>query len=965
VILALLGWSVSAQVVFNGLALGLGYAVISAGVVLIYRSSGIVNFAQAAMGAFGVAAFVVLFQNYDVPYALAASAGVAGAAALGVLTELAVVRRLFDGSRVVLLIATVGVAQLIALLILEVLPDARGGIIPTAIDSAWAEIRINGSLSVGPRQTSLIILVTPVLVALGWFLSRSRMGLHIRAVADNPDNARLSGVSPRRVSTLVWGLAAAFAAYTQIAMAPIVTRSADELAGVSSVGLLLRALIIAMAARMRSIPVVVLGGLVLGALESVVSVNLNRDVGVFNVFLFVGVLAMVLLLSRTGARHDPAFAIGVRRTAVPSAFDGVWWARRLPALGLVALLVPALLVPLVASKPSQLLVWTELVVVAMIALSLSLLTGWAGQLSLGQLAFAGVGGLSMLALTRGQPLGIGLPFVGHLTTVTIHLQWLPSLIVATGIGVVFSVLVGLPALRIRGLFLAVTTLAFGYMATSWMFARHFWSGGRFSIASASRERPVLLGVDLTSPTAYYYCCLAVLVAIVGVVSHLRRTGTGRTMIAVRDNEEMTSAATVSPTRAKLTAFAVSGGIAALAGALYAFLLPGFVATGDESPFSPTASLRLVAIAIIGGIGTVAGPILGAIWVIGLPAAFGASDTASLLSANVGLLVLLLYSPGGLIQVVHRARDAILRRIATRAGPGDRTADRARALTLAERRVPVPAAGTPWLATRAVSVSFGGLHAVKGVSIEVGADELVGLIGTNGAGKSTLMDAISGFARHTGAIELLGNDVSGQPAHARHGAGLGRGFQDAALFPNLTARETVLVALEARRRSLLVPSLLGIPPAPAWERAKRREADEILDFLGLGPNVDTFVADLSTGTRRAVELACLLATDAKVLLLDEPTAGMSQRETEAFAPLIDQVRRDLGAAAIVIEHDMPLIMAISDRVYCLEAGRVIAEGTPEAVRSDPAVITSYLGTDPRAITRSNQAGGAGRRLTRRP
>ena len=220
-----------------------------------------------------------------------------------------------------------------------------------------------------------------------------------------------------------------------------------------------------------------------------------------------------------------------------------------------------------------------------------------------------------------------------------------------------------------------------------------------------------------------------------------------------------------------------------------------------------------------------------------------------------------------------------------------------------------------------------------------------------------MNAISGFAPHGGTIRLLGEDVTRRSAHRRHAAGLGRGFQDARLFAGLTVRETVLVALEARQHSLLVPSLLALPPSPASERRKRSEADEILAFLGLGPYADHFAADLSTGTRRVAELACLIATDAKVLLLDEPTAGMAQRETEAFAPLIRQVQHDLDAALVVIEHDMPLIMRISDRVYCMEAGRVIAAGTPADVRSDPAVIASYLGTDERAIARSDHGSTA--------
>mgnify|MGYP002524979405 FL=1 len=183
-------------------------------------------------------------------------------------------------------------------------------------------------------------------------------------------------------------------------------------------------------------------------------------------------------------------------------------------------------------------------------------------------------------------------------------------------------------------------------------------------------------------------------------------------------------------------------------------------------------------------------------------------------------------------------------------------------------------------------------------------------------------------------------------------GLGRTFQAARLFPELTVRETVQVALEARYRARLVPTALVLPGATRAERTKAAEAAELIDFLGLGRYADAFVAELSTGTRRIVELAGLLALDARVLCLDEPTAGVAQRETEAFGPLLRQIQQELGASMLVIEHDMPMIMGLSDRVYCLEAGKIIAEGVPEEVRKDPRVVASYLGTDERAISRSD-------------
>ena len=161
----------------------------------------------------------------------------------------------------------------------------------------------------------------------------------------------------------------------------------------------------------------------------------------------------------------------------------------------------------------------------------------------------------------------------------------------------------------------------------------------------------------------------------------------------------------------------------------------------------------------------------------------------------------------------------------------------------------------------------------------------------------------------------------------------------------------MVALEARERSLLIPSLLALPPSPFAERRKRREADAIVAYLGLGRYADNLVSELSTGTRRIVELAALIALDSRLILLDEPTAGVAQKETETFGPLIKTLQRELGSSILIVEHDMPMVMSISDRIYCLEAGAVIAEGTPEEVRADPAVISSYLGTDERAIRRS--------------
>ena len=230
-------------------------------------------------------------------------------------------------------------------------------------------------------------------------------------------------------------------------------------------------------------------------------------------------------------------------------------------------------------------------------------------------------------------------------------------------------------------------------------------------------------------------------------------------------------------------------------------------------------------------------------------------------------------------------------------------------------------------------------------------EVIGLIGNNGAGKSTLLNAIGGFVPSRGSVMLLGRDVSKKRAHQRARLGLGRTFQAARLYPELTVRDTVELALEARRRSSFWGSLLWVPSIRV-ERSKRTEAGELIDFLGLGRYADRFIAELSTGTRRIVELASVLAVAPRVICLDEPTAGVAQREAEAFGPLILRVQQELDATLVVVEHDLPLILSISSRIYCLEAGEVIAHGAPNEIRDNPRVVASYLGTDERAIQRSN-------------
>jgi len=264
-----------------------------------------------------------------------------------------------------------------------------------------------------------------------------------------------------------------------------------------------------------------------------------------------------------------------------------------------------------------------------------------------------------------------------------------------------------------------------------------------------------------------------------------------------------------------------------------------------------------------------------------------------------------------------------------------------------------------LLAEGVSVHFGGLRALADVWVTVAEGQTVGLIGGNGAGKTTFMDCVSGYVQpESGAvIRAFGNDLVGLPAEMRSYFDVGRSYQHARLFPGLTVVEALLVATERHHPTSLLGGMLSLRSARTAEGAKQQLVGDLVDATGLEPYRDKLVGELSTGTRRVVDIASILAQRPRLLLLDEPTSGLAQRETEAFGPLIERVKDRLGCAVLIVEHDIVLIAQICDRVYALESGRVIADGDPRSVLSDPRVVASYLGTDEEAIRRSGVAAPA--------
>jgi ABC-type branched-subunit amino acid transport system ATPase component len=405
---------------------------------------------------------------------------------------------------------------------------------------------------------------------------------------------------------------------------------------------------------------------------------------------------------------------------------------------------------------------------------------------------------------------------------------------------------------------------------------------------------------------------------------------------------------VSATWTKVQCYAIAGALTGLAGAMYGHALSQIGADG----FPVTQSISAVEIAVVGGLGALSGPLFGALVVQG-PTYFTIGLLGNVLLTNFYLLVVL-WLPAGLVQLPLSLRNRLAARLARRAGVDFAAAVAAeRGITEASgstRELPEfarPAhrrvtGGGVLLEVRNLDKSFGGIHAVSNLSFDVRAGETLGLIGPNGAGKTTTFELVAGFVRpDRGAVRFRDVEITRRTPEARARMGLIRSFQDAALFPTLTVAECVALSLERSAPTSVVLNTLGITPG---ERRKREQADELLDWMGLTRYRASTIGELSTGTRRITEIACLVALQPELLLLDEPSSGVAQRETEALGRLLTRLRDELSLTMVIIEHDMPLVMGLSDRVLCMADGEQIAAGTPEEVQRDPAVITAYLGGD---------------------
>jgi branched-chain amino acid transport system permease protein len=591
--------------------------------------------------------------------------------------------------------------------------------------------------------------------------------------------------------------------------------------------------------------------------------------------------------------------------------------RRLGACAAGALVLA--LAPLAFGSPYRLDQFDYILSLVMVAIGLNVATGFAGQLSLGPSATFAVGGYTAVVLANDHP-GVGLAAMA---------------VAAMAAAGVFGLVVGLPALRVGGFYLANVTLFFALLVP--IVATNLSVTGRANGISLVAN-PAF--VQSPSGAALYETTLAVVGLLTLGCWALLHSRVGREFVAVRTSEELALALGIPTYRAKLAAFGLSSLPAGLGGAFYAFSQQ-FVSPGSVSV---SLSIYLVAACVIGGLGSVTGPVVGGLLVIGLGQFLGSLAQYEGVIFGVALAAFAVALPQGIVGSGEALRAAVASYVRSAPlGPGRPAPPEAR------RPAPAPAPARPAggagsLVVSGARRSFGGVVAVDGVDLEVARGQLHGLIGSNGSGKTTLLNLVCGFYRlEAGQVRLGEARIDHLPAWRVARAGVARTFQTPQLVAEASVLDNVVPAAERHLRCNAVSSVLRLPPGPRTARAARARALEALELVGLAEAASERVAELPHGTRRVVEVARALALEPGFVLLDEPAAGLGQSEVERLkSVLASMVAAGLGV--LLVEHNVPLVLELADRVTVLHQGRAIAQGGPESLRGNQLVAQVFLGRE---------------------
>lgn len=893
-----------------GLASGAIYALLAQGLVLIYRGSGLLNFAQGAIAMVGAYIYYELTVKSSFPPVVALVITLPLCAVLGAALHLAILRPMRQSSPLARVIATLGillVLQSLAYLVFGHDPLQVPSVLPTQTITLFSD-----ELVVGVDRLLIFAIAAVLTVALSFAYRYTAFGRVTTAVAENEIAASSLGYSPDRIAAANWALGSMLAGLAGVLIAPIIFLEPTTL-----VMLVIPAMSAALIGGFTAFGVTFCVAVIVGVAQSEIQRYVDQP-GWATAVPFIVVLLVLVVRGRAlplrGFVLDRLPKVGTGRVRVlvvlPLWVAGVW---------------------LALSADAD---WSYAIVstfgAAIICLSIVVLTGYTGQLSLAQYVLAGVGVLIAAKLATEMP-------------------FILALLIATGATACVGGLLGLPALRTRGVTLAVVTLGLGGALADVVLGNTGYTGGVSGIMVPS---PSIFGWSLDpflDPANYAVFAVTAFVIVGVMVANLRRGVTGRRMLAVRSNERAAASLGVNVAGVKSYAFVFAAGLAALGGIVLAFIQPSI----QVSNFDLFSGILVVAVVVAAGVGYVPGALLGALMISGGIVSEALHKWPQVndylpLVGGVVLVLTLMFSPDGLFE----ANRSAVAKLWARGAPG---------LT---RRVAPLVARVPWLGrggsgietassdsdrlphrveprelvVENVSVSFGGVHALKNVSLDVAPGEVHGLIGPNGAGKTTLIDAITGFVgASAGTVNMGSTDMMAWSPRKRARAGLSRSFQSLELFTDLTIGENLAVAVEQSGihqfiTDLIRPGSVNLTPAAQEALAQF----ELQDLTGVRPT------EVSFGQRKTVAIARAIAGSPSILLLDEPAAGLDDHEAAELATLIRHLADAWGIGILLVEHKVDMIMAISDRVTVLQQGQILASGTPNEVRADKAVVDAYLG-----------------------
>ncbi|MCL4433780.1 MAG: ATP-binding cassette domain-containing protein [Actinobacteria bacterium] len=955
-------------VIFQGVVLGGLTSLTAMGLVLIYRATRIFNFAQSAMGGIAAAVAVIAVTGERWSYWVAIIVGLLVAVVVGVLIDLVVVKWFSKTPRLIFTVATIGIAQILGAGEVA-LPDMFHNISPTTTFTTpfSASFTIN-PITFNGNYVIALAVVPLALLGLYWFFQTTDTGIAIRASADSEERATLLGIPVKRLSMIVWVVATVLSGVAAILTAPIKGISLGVATGPES---LLIPLAAAVLAGMDSLPMAVVWSIALRVLDQGVYWSYHQSTYV-RVAAFFFILVALLFRRREQKRTSDAGLGGYvafrEIRPIPVALARMKEIRAARQIGYFTLGAVVLVVLPLAFNATWLTTFTFVAIYGLLAVSVVMLSGWGGQISLGQYAIAGVG-----AATTGALL------------VHLHVELLLAMLASALVGAVAAVVMGIPALRIPGLYLAVITLAFAVMTSTWLLSSNFFP----LFNPANVPRPVLFGrFDLNSQRWMYVLSALVLIVGIYLAANFRNSRAGRAIVAMRDNARAASAYGISSFRAKLTVFAISGAIAGLAGSLLVLQNQGIGYAG----FDPNESVMIFAVVVVGGLGSLSGGLLGAVFfeLMGhLPGAW------QYLAQGAGLLVILMIAPEGLGWLYFAARDRLLGTFVKRRGiTGDLHGAPAPSVTVASKvdadgeailadtlgdydgnqgwdggarrslarsaalrlgaledlevamdaqqdagksHLVAPYAGPPTgrvpiMGVSDVDLSIGSSQVLYNVNFSIAQGEVLALLGTNGAGKTTTLRTLAGLMQPgEGRISFVGRDITRESATDRVRSGLVAVLGGRGIFPSLTVEENLTMGAWMVKHSKSDDALAFVEAA----------TDRVFQlFPQLHNRLRSKAELLSGGEQQMLALSQALLCRPKLLMIDELSLGLAPTVVNDLLKVVTNLAKS-GVTIVVVEQSINVATAISNRAVFMERGRIRFSGPTPDLSQQPKLLRSVF------------------------